>query len=109
MPNLLAVCNLYFYSIYQLQLLCFDSLITNRCIPYKCRYADGISDHESEKIVEVLMINSASGPGLLFPKVQIINVLRASISTKIVISEVLCAATILYYIWCYIVLSSKWL
>ncbi|KAM7505242.1 hypothetical protein LguiB_004146 [Lonicera macranthoides] len=38
------------------------------CIPYKYRYADGISDDESEKIVEVLMINSASGPGLLFPK-----------------------------------------
>ncbi|CAA2991977.1 nudix hydrolase 16, mitochondrial [Olea europaea subsp. europaea] len=30
------------------------------CIPYRYR--------DSEKIVEVLMINSPSGPGLLFPK-----------------------------------------
>ncbi|KAM7267192.1 hypothetical protein ACFE04_009358 [Oxalis oulophora] len=34
------------------------------CIPY--RYRD--SDDTDEKTVEVLMINSPSGPGLLFPK-----------------------------------------
>lgn len=38
------------------------------CIPYKYRHADGDCSDESERIVEVLMINSASGPGLLFPK-----------------------------------------
>ncbi|XP_043692641.1 nudix hydrolase 16, mitochondrial-like isoform X2 [Telopea speciosissima] len=37
------------------------------CIPFRCRDSDS-SDAESEKIVEVLMINSTSGPGLLFPK-----------------------------------------
>jgi hypothetical protein len=36
-----------------------------RCIPF--RYRD-IKD-EQKKLVEVLMINSQSGPGLLFPKV----------------------------------------
>lgn len=37
------------------------------CIPFKYRQHDS-SDANSEKIVEVLMINSQSGPGLLFPK-----------------------------------------
>lgn len=45
------------------------------CIPFKYRNrnceegdCDGDGDGGSEKIVEVLMINSTSGPGLLFPK-----------------------------------------
>ncbi|KAH9680211.1 Nudix hydrolase 16 [Citrus sinensis] len=45
------------------------------CIPFKYRNrnceegdGDGDGDGRSEKIVEVLMINSTSGPGLLFPK-----------------------------------------
>ncbi|OVA05656.1 NUDIX hydrolase domain [Macleaya cordata] len=37
------------------------------CIPFRYRQ-DESSDANSEKIVEVLMINSQSGPGLLFPK-----------------------------------------
>ncbi|XP_024975104.1 nudix hydrolase 16, mitochondrial isoform X2 [Cynara cardunculus var. scolymus] len=32
------------------------------------RYSEGSNGNKSEKIVEVLMINSTSGPGLLFPK-----------------------------------------
>ncbi|XP_042054801.1 nudix hydrolase 16, mitochondrial-like [Salvia splendens] len=37
------------------------------CIPFKFRNSvDG--DDSPEKVVEVLMINSTSGPGLLFPK-----------------------------------------
>lgn len=39
-----------------------------RCIPYKYRDYDESSDGKSERTVEVLMINSSSGPGLLFPK-----------------------------------------
>ncbi|KAM7265515.1 hypothetical protein ACFE04_003198 [Oxalis oulophora] len=35
------------------------------CIPFRYRDSD---DSDNEKIVEVLMINSTSGPGLLFPK-----------------------------------------
>ncbi|XP_057513749.1 nudix hydrolase 16, mitochondrial-like [Actinidia eriantha] len=38
------------------------------CIPYKYRDSDESGDENSGKIVEVLMINSPSGPGLLFPK-----------------------------------------
>lgn len=38
------------------------------CIPFKYRSSEESSDAKSEKIVEVLMINSPSGPGLLFPK-----------------------------------------
>lgn len=37
------------------------------CVPF--RYKSCEDDSSSEKIVEVLMINSPSGPGLLFPKV----------------------------------------
>ncbi|CAA2991326.1 nudix hydrolase 16, mitochondrial [Olea europaea subsp. europaea] len=37
------------------------------CIPYRYRNSDARSE-DSEKILEVLMINSPSGPGLLFPK-----------------------------------------
>lgn len=40
-----------------------------RCIPFRYRSCDESDGTESEKIVEVLMINSTSGPGLLFPKV----------------------------------------
>ncbi|XP_068662574.1 nudix hydrolase 16, mitochondrial-like isoform X2 [Aristolochia californica] len=36
------------------------------CIPF--RYTDDNLGSESKKTVEVLMINSQSGPGLLFPK-----------------------------------------
>ncbi|KAK3038943.1 hypothetical protein RJ639_027428 [Escallonia herrerae] len=39
-----------------------------RCIPYKYRDSDECSQEDSGRIVEVLMINSPSGPGLLFPK-----------------------------------------
>ncbi|KAL0387796.1 UNVERIFIED_CONTAM: Nudix hydrolase 16, mitochondrial [Sesamum radiatum] len=39
-----------------------------RCIPYRYRDLDGSSCKNSKKVVEVLMINSPSGPGLLFPK-----------------------------------------
>jgi hypothetical protein len=50
--------------------MCFICLILLpcicRCIPF--RYRD-IKD-EQKKLVEVLMINSQSGPGLLFPKVM---------------------------------------
>lgn len=38
------------------------------CIPFKYQYSEESSDILSEKIVEVLMISSNSGPGLLFPK-----------------------------------------
>ncbi|KAI3667122.1 nudix hydrolase 16, mitochondrial isoform X3 [Cynara cardunculus var. scolymus] len=38
------------------------------CIPFRFRYSEGSNGNKSEKIVEVLMINSTSGPGLLFPK-----------------------------------------
>lgn len=38
------------------------------CIPYKYRDSGESSDENSERIVEVLMINTPSGPGLLFPK-----------------------------------------
>ncbi|KAJ0045067.1 hypothetical protein Pint_05225 [Pistacia integerrima] len=37
------------------------------CIPFRYRNAECGND-DSEKIVEVLMISSTSGPGLLFPK-----------------------------------------
>lgn len=42
----------------------------HRCIPFKYRDWDDGTDDEPKKIVEVLMINSQSGPGLLFPKVK---------------------------------------
>ncbi|XP_015894731.1 nudix hydrolase 16, mitochondrial [Ziziphus jujuba] len=38
------------------------------CIPFRYRNSDDNRDAGSKKIVEVLMINSPSGPGLLFPK-----------------------------------------
>ncbi|XP_052208035.1 nudix hydrolase 16, mitochondrial-like [Diospyros lotus] len=38
------------------------------CIPYKYRDNEENSDANSERVVEVLMISSPSGPGLLFPK-----------------------------------------
>ncbi|KAI3834893.1 hypothetical protein MKW98_016006 [Papaver atlanticum] len=38
------------------------------CIPFRCKHLDESSNDTSEKAVEVLMINSPSGPGLLFPK-----------------------------------------
>ncbi|KAF8396265.1 hypothetical protein HHK36_017880 [Tetracentron sinense] len=38
------------------------------CIPFKYRSSDESSSAKSEKIVEVLMINSTRGPGLVFPK-----------------------------------------
>lgn len=41
-----------------------------RCIPFRYRANnDETSDDKHDKLVEVLMINSQSGPGLLFPKV----------------------------------------
>ncbi|KAL4587335.1 hypothetical protein LXL04_000204 [Taraxacum kok-saghyz] len=38
------------------------------CIPFRFRYPGGSNGNKSDKILEVLMINSTSGPGLLFPK-----------------------------------------
>ncbi|XP_030965529.1 nudix hydrolase 16, mitochondrial [Quercus lobata] len=38
------------------------------CIPFRYRDSDVSGNSNFEKIVEVLMINSTSGPGLLFPK-----------------------------------------
>ncbi|KAL6539763.1 Nudix hydrolase 16, mitochondrial [Orobanche hederae] len=38
------------------------------CIPFRYRNVKEDGDDTSGKIVEVLMINSTSGPGLLFPK-----------------------------------------
>ncbi|KAJ9190548.1 hypothetical protein P3X46_001735 [Hevea brasiliensis] len=38
------------------------------CIPFRYRNYYENGDTDAEKIVEVLMINSTSGPGLLFPK-----------------------------------------
>ncbi|KAK4481759.1 hypothetical protein RD792_012670 [Penstemon davidsonii] len=38
------------------------------CIPFKYRDVEEDGGDSSEKMVEVLMINSTSGPGLLFPK-----------------------------------------
>ncbi|KAK6149063.1 hypothetical protein DH2020_016588 [Rehmannia glutinosa] len=38
------------------------------CIPFKYRNVEEDGSGTPEKIVEVLMINSNSGPGLLFPK-----------------------------------------
>ncbi|KAL3623726.1 hypothetical protein CASFOL_032542 [Castilleja foliolosa] len=38
------------------------------CIPFRCINVNEDGDGTSEKIVEVLMINSTGGPGLLFPK-----------------------------------------
>uniref|UniRef100_A0A7C8ZIR1 Nudix hydrolase domain-containing protein n=1 Tax=Opuntia streptacantha TaxID=393608 RepID=A0A7C8ZIR1_OPUST len=38
------------------------------CIPFRYRSFSESGGVESEKVVEVLMINSNSGPGLLFPK-----------------------------------------
>ncbi|KAF5733642.1 nudix hydrolase 16 mitochondrial-like [Tripterygium wilfordii] len=38
------------------------------CIPFRYRNSDQSDDANTEHVVEVLMINSTSGPGLLFPK-----------------------------------------
>ncbi|CAN6561929.1 unnamed protein product [Malus baccata var. baccata] len=38
------------------------------CIPFRYKNSDETDEANSEKIIEVLMINSPSGPGLLFPK-----------------------------------------
>ncbi|CAN1781259.1 Nudix hydrolase 16, mitochondrial [Linum perenne] len=38
------------------------------CIPFRYREFDENGDNDVGKVVEVLMINSTSGPGLLFPK-----------------------------------------
>ncbi|XP_021774489.1 nudix hydrolase 16, mitochondrial-like [Chenopodium quinoa] len=38
------------------------------CIPFRYRNGEDNSNDDSESNIEVLMINSQSGPGLLFPK-----------------------------------------
>ncbi|XP_054814977.1 nudix hydrolase 16, mitochondrial-like [Prosopis cineraria] len=38
------------------------------CIPFRYRISNSSGESSSEKIIEVLMISSQSGPGLLFPK-----------------------------------------
>ncbi|BBH07171.1 hypothetical protein Prudu_019036 [Prunus dulcis] len=43
-------------------------LVVYRCIPFKYTNLVENSDGTHEKVVEVLMINSTSGPGLVFPK-----------------------------------------
>ncbi|KAF0910954.1 hypothetical protein E2562_005345 [Oryza meyeriana var. granulata] len=44
-------------------------LLCCRCIPFRYRASNDETSHdEQKKRVEVLMINSQSGPGLLFPK-----------------------------------------
>ncbi|MBA0665028.1 hypothetical protein Goklo_004954, partial [Gossypium klotzschianum] len=40
----------------------------DRCIPFRYRSSNEADDVKFGKVVEVLMINSTSGPGLLFPK-----------------------------------------
>lgn len=69
---------IYFYTMLsdwsQNLLLCLCTMHNTiiflfRCIPYKYRDSGESSDENLERIVEVLMINSPSGPGLLFPKV----------------------------------------
>ncbi|KAH7844486.1 hypothetical protein Vadar_028559 [Vaccinium darrowii] len=42
------------------------------CIPFKYRNSSEENGDTSDKVVEVLMINSTSGPGLLFPKGKIL-------------------------------------
>ncbi|XP_058005171.1 nudix hydrolase 16, mitochondrial isoform X2 [Hevea brasiliensis] len=49
-------------------MMCFSTLLFEWCIPFRYRNDDENDDAEAEKLVEVLMINSTSGPGLLFPK-----------------------------------------
>ncbi|KAL6509018.1 Nudix hydrolase 16, mitochondrial [Orobanche gracilis] len=41
------------------------------CIPFRYRNVKEDGNNTSGKIVEVLMINSTSGPGLLFPKLAV--------------------------------------
>lgn len=41
-----------------------------RCIPFRYINSEEDGKSESGKVVQVLMISSSSGPGLLFPKVQ---------------------------------------
>lgn len=43
-----------------------------RCIPFKYRNTGENSDGAYEKVVEVLMISTTRGPGLVFPKVEFI-------------------------------------
>jgi hypothetical protein len=40
------------------------------CIPFRYVNSDKDGNSESGKVIQVLMISSSSGPGLLFPKVQ---------------------------------------
>lgn len=56
---------------YQLYSLYSDKIVVDRCIPFKYRNSSEENGDTSDKVVEVLMINSTSGPGLLFPKVKI--------------------------------------
>ncbi|KAG4947345.1 Nudix hydrolase 16, mitochondrial [Glycine soja] len=42
--------------------------LVSGCVPFRYKSSNDCGDPSSEKIVEVLMINSPSGPGLLFPK-----------------------------------------
>lgn len=62
-----CVTNYFFSDVKKLTQLTFD-----RCIPFRYKNSDETGDANSEKIIEVLMINSPSGPGLLFPKVFLV-------------------------------------
>ncbi|CAN1316126.1 Nudix hydrolase 16, mitochondrial [Linum perenne] len=48
------------------------------CIPFRYRECDENGDNDVGKVVEVLMINSTSGPGLLFPKVYLSTIILCS-------------------------------
>lgn len=41
-----------------------------RCIPFRYINSDEDGNSKCGKVIQVLMISSSSGPGLLFPKVQ---------------------------------------
>ncbi|CAK9152202.1 unnamed protein product [Ilex paraguariensis] len=50
-----------------------------RCIPFKYRdYGESIAV-QSERAVEVLMINSTGGPGLVFPKKRFLSIMASDV------------------------------
>lgn len=65
--------------------------VVYRCIPFKYTNLVENSDGTHEKVVEVLMINSTSGPGLVFPKVNlfpfIVNSFTNTVCVNIIITS----------------------
>ena len=57
------------YSYRQCEEKLIQQIFLFRCIPFRFRSSNKSGNADTEKIVELLMINSTSGPGLLFPKV----------------------------------------